>query len=179
MFFLIYLPSHASWGSEPFSPLLTGARKGRTSTSFHSAVSKNKKTSRFIFGKQRVSATRSLCPGWSQPCILSCDKGLKFDPQIYREIGLLQQACLYSYRLLNAIGASWGILHWLGRKPVLEKNPLEHCSSGLTWADLYAKDEGNFSPPFQKQFLGLSRVLRLAKEWSWVSQPRPPCGSVH
>ena len=26
--------SHASWGSEPFSPLLTGARKGRTSTSF-------------------------------------------------------------------------------------------------------------------------------------------------
>ena len=33
---------------------------------------------------------------------------------------------------------------------VLEKNPLEHCSSGLTGADLYARLKGTFTP-FQKQ----------------------------
>ena len=33
---------------------------------------------------------------------------------------------------------------------VLEKNPLEHCSSGLTGADLYARLKGTFTP-FQNQ----------------------------
>ena len=87
----------------------------------------------------------------------------------------MQQACVYSYRLLNAIGTSWGILHWLG------KGGSRKESSGtlLKWSDRgrsLCQVEGNFHPISETRYLGLSRVFRSAKEWSWVHSQGHPVG---
>ena len=114
MFFLIYLPPMPAGAPSPSLLLLTGARRGWTSTSFFVVVvqlSAKIKQAGLYLESRGSQPPDHYVQSRSQPCIPSCNKSLKFDPQICREGAAFVVGLSLLTLILNAIGGSWGILH--------------------------------------------------------------------
>lgn len=115
--------------------LLTEARRGRTSTFFCcccSAVSK-KKTSRLYLESRGSQPPDRYVQGRSQPCISSRNKGLKYDPQIFREMEAFAGGLSLLTQTFKCLWRIMGNSPLVRKGMVLEKDPLEHRYSRAVW----------------------------------------------